>query len=308
MKTIVSLSADNIRDYAFVLPLTALFWRDVIGFEPMTMLIGDFTSSRNRIVLEGFESLNIPYHLLGTHIGDSEGRNIESLQWANGSYQTCTIAQNVREHAAAVIEDNDVWLMPGDADLWPFKQEFFKQHLRSDIEAACYYYNGDNFQSKDAVLSAMSSGRDYQTIPTCHVAMKVLTWKEMYNYSSSDIMKATVSTLDKWLIPKTVGKIPSQASWECWMSDQRILTENLCKADWFPSKVALIQRNGHPPADRLDRGNISHWHNVNPSRWTDTHLLRAPDDNWPLIRPIISHYLPQYVEWADNYKNKYTAA
>ncbi len=290
-ETTVALSSDTTRDYAFVLPLTALFWRDIVLFDAHSFLVGSWLEKKNKVVLEAFDHHNLKYHMVGT----------------SSFYATSTIAQNCREHAAAIFSDEDLWLMPGDADLWPFKREFYRQHL-TDIKAASYYSNGDHFQSKEAVVSAADRGEEFKTLPTCHVAMKVGTWRELYGYESTDLLRETEKTLDVWLKPKMAGKNPSDAGWEAWMSDQRILTERVCRADWFPQKAKLIPRNGHPPVDRLDRGNVQHWTGVDLATWTDAHLVRAPDENWSIVRPLIAHYLPQHLNWADNYREQYIAA
>lgn len=292
MKTLVSLSSDNTRDYAFILPLTALFWRDVIGFEPLPILVGDWSHPKNQVLMGAFESVNIP---------------VQTIGGADG-YYTSTIAQNVREHAAANRNDNESWLMPGDADLWPLKADFYQVHLQHEYKAVSYYANGDLFEGKIQVIRAASRGKDYKTLPTCHVTMKIKTWKELYQYKSTDLLEATVATLNRWLKPKMAGKNPSNASWEAWMSDQRILTEKVCHAQWFPDNAKLINREGHPPHDRLDRGNAGDWVNMNPGRWTDAHLIRCPDENWNQVRPLIAHYLPQHLDWADDYCKRYLAA
>ena len=304
-KTYVALSSDSSRDYSFILPFTALFWKNIINFEPIVVLVGDWSSKKSQVVLNFFNILNIPVNLIRSHIGDINGNAISGLEFCGGNYQICNIAQNVREQTAAMIDDNESWLMPGDADLWPLKVNFYQQHFYSSSKAVCYYSNGDHFQGKNSVIEAVKNNKDYQSIPTCHVTMKVKTWKEMYQYESKDILECTIKTLDKWLKPKVFGKQPGQASWESWMSDQRILTENLCNATWFPHEATLITRNGHPPGDRLDRGNLQDWNNINFSRYTDAHLLRVPEENWNLIKPLIAYYLPSYLNMANEYHKEY---
>jgi hypothetical protein len=290
-KTIVSLSADATRDYAFPVPLTALLWRDKIGFNPVTFLVGDWSSERSKCIKRAFDHHGLTTHFVGT----------------SDKYQTSTLAQNIREHAAAIFpKDDDTWLLPGDADLWPLKQNFYHQHLGTSHKVVVYYSNGDHFTTKEAVREVISKGStNYQTLPTCHVTMRVKTWHELYKYNTQNPLEAAVETLDRWLQPKIQGKTPSEAGWESWMSDQRILTENVCFADWFPQQAKLIERRGHPPVDRLDRGHPSDWNGQNISRWTDAHLLREPEINWQKIRPLVAHHLPQHLEWADNYQSEY---
>ena len=117
------------------------------------------------------------------------------------------------------------------------------------------------------------------------------------------------STLDSWLKPRMEGKSLSEAGWEAWMSDQRIMTEKLVKQDWFPSQVKFLERKGQPPVDRIDR---SAWPD-SPSvlYMIDAHMPRGSDqDNmWWKVRPILQQMIPKHLMWADeyrlNYKNSY---
>ena len=155
----------------------------------------------------------------------------------------------------------------------------------------------------------MHTGQDYQSIPTCHVVMKVSDWRERYRLTDLSGAYATYRTLEEWLLPKIKGLAPSRAGWIAWMSDQRLLTEKLCTAPWFPQDAAMIERSGHPPIDRLDRAG---WPvgNIDYSRFVDAHLPRVPDgpDSWPKLRALIERFIPHHLAWADDYRREYQAS
>lgn len=300
MTTYVALSSSTTRDYNFLLPLTALFWRDVIGIEPFCLLAGRWDSNnRTSVALKA-----LCHHDFRLHW----------LPFYSSPYDESTMAQNVRQHAATnqSLGLDDDWLMPSDADLWPLRKDYYHQHEKNWKRATCLYSNGDHFQGKEDVLSKMAAGKPYQSIPTCSVVMRIRDWRERYELKSSWLGSSfdqTVKTLDGWLKPKMLGKTPSEASWEAWLSDQRIMTEKLCTADWFPESVAFVERQGHPPVDRLDR---SSWPsgNIDYSRYIDAHLPRVPDgpENWPKLRALIERFLPQHLSWADRYQKEYRAS
>ena len=296
MTTFVAIGCSSWRDYNCLAPLTALFWRDVISLTPIVITVGDWDApARPKIALDA-----LFYHrILNVGIASVYG------------YEEPNVAQNVRQHSAALAYMKpDDWMMPSDADLWPLRRDFYHLHEKTEnIKAVCLYANGDHFQGKEVTLTKAAAGTPYQTLPTCHVVMRVADWRERYGLVAGEsIGLATKRTLDVWLKPKQEGKDASGASWEAWMSDQRILTEKLCRADWFPREVVMVEREGHPPKDRIDR---SLWPDtIDFARMTDAHLLREPDSpaNWAKLRPLVAHFLPQHLEWADDYITRYRAS
>ena len=289
MTTYVAVSASTTRDYNFTLPLAALFWRDLVGFKPISLLAGDWTKdARVKCALDALAHHGLPAVQVGALDGYDEG----------------TAAQNVRQHAAGLPAlEPDAWLIPSDADLWPLKRDWYHQHEGSDKQAFSYFSNGDHFVSKQDVISKLDAGNtSFQSLPTCHIAARVLTWRELYALTG-DVAADTKRTLDGWLAPKLPGKAPNMAAWESWMSDQRIMTEKFCRASWFPDSVAFIPRVG-PPSDRLDRGD---WDPRYVKTAIDAHVLRPPDreGNWHRLLELVKLYLPQHVAWADEYRNRY---
>jgi len=290
MTTRVIIGCSNWRDYAFPLPLTALLWREIAGYEPILLLVGDehywSKPARSLTSLNAIRELEFEHYMLGYIYG----------------YEDCTLAQNSRQHAAALSTiPDDEWLMPSDADLWPLTREFYHQHEISDKRFVLYYSNGDH----------------YSSFPTCHMTGRAKDWRAlmglilpeekggMFVIRENPITHCVKNTLEAWLKPRQAGKGPSDAGWEAWMSDQRIFTERIKAQTWYPQEVLMIERKGHPPVDRIDR---CCWP-INPSvrGMTDAHLPKAPDQEWDKIRPIVEQLLPNWLSWADKYRNEFIA-
>ncbi|MES2179818.1 MAG: hypothetical protein V4550_18300 [Gemmatimonadota bacterium] len=335
-RTIVALGCSQTSDYSFLLPITALFWRRV-GFEPLAIIVGDHKDSgslawsndpKTKVTFDQLIAHRIPTYSVSAIDG----------------YPIATMAQNVRQHAAGlrivsdfgnkfdtelVIDEND-WVMPADADLWPLRPEFYTQHENSPYRAVSYYWNGDHFVGKTAFLKAIAAGKRTQTIPTCHVAMRAKDWRETYGLNvGENLYDAVKRTLDIWF-----RTYPAD-SFNTWMSDQDIMTANLCRQPWFPTgtppddggthasgDVLFVGRRGHPPVDRLCRSVYESWvaqtfaeggarlRLADPARWTDAHVFRAPfaDDNWMRLLMLIDAYIPEHGTWARGYRNEYVEA
>lgn len=310
-RTVVALGCSVDRDYNFLLPLTALLWRERIGHHPVCLLAGSEESWRD------CKRTNVAYEALVEH-----GIAHRFIGYAEG-YPPHTTAQNCRQHAAALTQiSDDDWVMPGDADLWPLWKAFYQQHVNFRGRAACYYANGDHFQGKEVTIARSNEGLLFQSLPTCHVAMRGSDWRKIYDVIPGDVAGSARKSLDAWFASRNVNADPGMVRW---MSDQHIMTDVLCRQPWFPSgalppgagahvvgDVLFIIRAGHPPTDRLDRGHPHNW-GAGPvaiRQWTDAHMLRAPDadENWRAILPVVEAALPDHVEWVRKYRDAYVEA
>lgn len=311
MSTIVALGCSNNRDYEFLIPFTALFWRDVIGFEPLVLLVGDKKEwvnfkDRHSVV----EASLLGHEIMHVCVGRADG------------YADATMAQNCRQHAVALGIKDDVWVMPGDADLWPLNKEFYQRHEDTDFRMVSYYWNGDHFQGKSQTNRAVWEGARFQTLPTCHVAMRAALWREVYGLEQGiPIAKSVQRTLDTWIKTRT----GEDASFDLWMSDQDVMTARLCAQEWFPSGrppedggaheadgVLFVGRQGHPPNDRLDRSHPEAWLNQLDvkNRYTDAHVHRSPykSEVFAQLLPLVAAFMPQHLDWALKYFSEYTEA
>ena len=312
-QTIVAIGCSQVQDYSFLIPLSALLWKRHIGFQPIIFLIGnenDWDTGRNKIVISALNTLEIKYKFVSFIDGYSEG----------------TVAQNIRQHAAADKKiDDDTWIMMSDADLWPIRREFYHQHEGYTGRAVCLYSNGDHFFGKKDVLSKFDAGGGFQSIPTCHVTMRAKDWRIAYEIDAVDDERAallkTLKKMEPWLMSCADINL---ARWCC---DQWYITERLCRQPWFPDaapphpcppggrilsseNVLLVERYGHPPVDRLDR-TVDPWTQYGSfdlSRLTDAHVHRSPfsKEHWADEFRVLSAILPKHETWMKSYYEEYT--
>lgn len=269
MTTHVAIGANEIRDYEFLAPLSALIWRDRIGFVPIVMLVPskDRLQRRTLICIDALRELEIATKVVQPVTAWETGRT----------------AQQCRELVGCLDLPDDDWAMPTDADLWPIKFEYYQKHYAHPGQVVSYYSNGDH----------------YQTLPTCHVTMQLKKWRQLYGVKVGDDITAAVErNCNEWL-PTRRWQI-WDVGFAMWMADQAIVSE---KVEALPEKYVRIERHGHPPVDRIDRGN---WQPLTDSI-VDAHLLRPSDQepHWPKIRELFGKLVPQHLSWADNYRAAY---
>ena len=53
------IGTDTTRDYAFTSVFCALFWRDLVGIDPVVLMVGSWTEARDKIVKDALGSLGI---------------------------------------------------------------------------------------------------------------------------------------------------------------------------------------------------------------------------------------------------------
>lgn len=276
MKTVVTIGANEIPDYQFLAPLTALLWKERIGFAPIIFKVGDWlapslgniATRKGRVAIEAMEHHKIPY----MHVEPMEG------------LETGRTAQQCRELVGCLGLDPERWAMPADADLWPIRQQFYQQHQDKPGKIVSYYANGDHFQ----------------TLPTCHVTMQIYRWRELYGVKGGDdITAACKRNFDEWL-PKRRWQI-WDVNFAKWMADQAIVSEKVMAQ---PDGYVKIERYGHPPVDRIDRNIWPAGYDIAP--YVDAHMPRKPDeDNWPKVIELFSKLLPEHADWANQYRKDY---
>jgi hypothetical protein len=283
-------------------------WRRV-GFNPIVLLVGSreewLASPRLRVTADALLHHAVEHQFLGRIDG----------------YPDHTLAQNCRQHAGALPFDDGDWLMPADADLWPLNVNFYRRFVQDHFRLVMLYSNGDHFQGKEVTLDRTSRGLGSQTIPTCHVAMRVRDWRAIYQPVAGDVAASVKKSLDAWM-PSRVSTEGYNANMALWMSDQQLMTVALCQQPWFPSgpppqgegahavstpggTVLFVNRRGHPPVDRLDRSHAEDWASSDVSRWVDAHVHRDPfsDEHWSSLHKLIEQTVPEHAAWAQEYRD-----
>lgn len=311
-QTSIAIGCSTDSEYCFPLIFSALLWREHIGHLPLLFLVGTEdewrSNKRLAVALAALDEHQVSRIWLGRLRG----------------YPDATLAQNSRQHAAAVFDgryqiSSDAWLVPADADIWPLRREFYQAHVDGKHLTCVYFWNGDHWTSKASVLGKVTAGQRFQTIPTCHVAMRAKTWRDVYGLTPGEsITEAVERTLGRWF-----ERFPRN-DFNVWMSDQDIMTHHLCSQPWFPTgrppedgnahvngEVLFVGRSGHPPRDRLDRAHPRDWERpFAPTQWTDAHVHKTPAslEHWAQLLPIIEFVLPKYTSWARKYHQDYLEA
>lgn len=269
MNTYAVLAACTRRDYQFLAPLTALLWRDRIQATPIVMVVGNWAETvRGRVALEALRLLGIRTEFITPVAEYEEGRT----------------AQQCREMIGCLDLAAEDFAWPTDADLWPVLKSYYHDHLEVG-----------------KVTSLYSNGDHYQTLPTCSVQAQVKKWRQMYDVKAGDDITAAVQRhCDEWL-PKSRVRWPTWGDgFALWMMDQFVISE---KVFALPEGYIKVERRGHPPVDRIDRGN---WQPLTDSI-VDAHLLRPADqpEHWPRVRELFGKLVPQHLSWADEYQAAY---
>ena len=277
MSTRVILSASHYADYCFPVGIAALLWREVVGYEPLVFLFGN--------------------------PGDAvDGRMTLARDFMNKAFIDCCYmtrladwpvhvsAQNSRYHAAALHFADDLWLVPSDADLFPLRRDFYHQHEDYEGRFVFYYANGDH----------------YVNYPTCHIAARTKDWRDIMEIGATgDVMGQMRKNLEAHLRPQLTGLPPSEAGFKVWMNDMWDFSRRIKAKPWHPAECRMIEREGHPPKDRLDRSNWPAKYDVKD--YTDAHILRATHEpeNWKRTRPIVEALIPQHLERIDRYVEEF---
>ena len=268
------MSASHYADYAFPVGIAALLWREVVGYEPVVFVCGEWTGKA--IVAREF----MAEHLIET-------LDIPAME----EWPVHVTAQNVRYHAASLFRDQ--WLMLSDADLFPLRRDFYHQHEDFDGRFCFYFSNGD-------------SGLRY---PTCHIVARSEHWCEVMGINEhGNLLGQMRRNIAPWIESVTHGKSPSEAGMAVWVTDMHMFAARIKAMPWYPVHCKMIEREGHPPVDRLDRSN---WPaNYNVSNYVDAHILRATHEprNWERTRPILEALIPQHLESIDRYVTAFRGA
>jgi hypothetical protein len=114
--------------------------------------------------------------------------------------------------------------------------------------------------------------------------------------------------LDAWFAPRLAGLSQKDADHVIWMSDMHSFMPRIRSKPWHPAECKMIEREGHPPKDRLDRSNWPAQYDV--ANYTDAHILKATHEpaNWDRTRPIIEKLTPQHLARIDNYVEDFRRA
>ena len=273
------------HDYSAFLPFVATLWRDRIGYEPTFFLVG------SEIEWSAHRYAYIPYSYL-----IKEGFDIRFVEHIEG-IEDGTIAQCVRQHAAASDYPLDDLLICSDADLLPIRREFYYTHDPDKHAIGLYYSNG------------YDSEKDWHW-PSCHYSMRVSTWREVMGLDVPLAEAMRLNFSDYGLVAKMEAKRLDPAKYwgHVWFTDEFVASKKIKASRYYIGSIHFIEREGHPPCDRLDRACWPATYDI--AGLTDCHSIRPiwNDDNWPRFRPLLQQLMPERIAWADEYRTLFRNA
>lgn len=277
MTTHAVIATNQSASYDFFAPITTLFWKDIVGYETICFLTDTEAEWQNKAAQVTVNSLR------------EVGARVEYIGKLEG-YQNAQAAQSSRQHAAALDLAGEDILITGDIDMWSLDRDWFHLHDPSKWAFTSWYANAYGWPC-------------VPFHPTPYIAATVKLWREVMQLE----VRGEILTQMQANFDRTLGR--NTSTWLNWWQDELYFNSKLKAWDGYPNRVQMITRDGCPPHDRIDRGcwpvNFD-W----SKKYVDTHLIRpgATPENWPRIRPLIEHYIPQRLEWVDSYVAKYREA
>lgn len=286
MRHLVAIGSSMFQHYSFFLPMTAAFWRRV-DYHPVLLLVGSEeqwqAAAHSRVSLEALRA---------------QGEDVRFIGPMPAEYEDATIAQCARHHAACLDFPPDDILIPGDADLWPFRREFYYQHDPARHDITLLYSNGYG---------------NPKHFPTNHQQMTVDVWRRVMKLPPSGSIREVLSRVfGETIAQRGQDRRPDQFHirvenrMDLWFLDEYYSSHMILNWPGFPARVQFVERAGQPPRDRIDR---SRWP-ANPSieGMTDAHLPRPGwNENWDGIRPLVRQALGEealcrYDQYRDRYR------
>ena len=287
------IGCDTTWDYAQLMPIGCLLWRDLVGYTPRVMLVGNEAAwSVDSCTSAALAALR--------HHG------IEHVFVRPApSYKTSTVAMTARTHAACdPALPGEAWLLLADADLWPTSRSVYRRHEHRAERAVAYFHNANCFQNKEEVLSGWDAQVPFQPISSNYFTMRVGGFRELYRYASPDSGESVRATLDEHLRPR-MERIPEKASDAQWHFDEYRMSERLCRQPWFDRDVVLVPRGGEHP-----RGHLAPWAEggdweggMRVEEWVDVHIRKGvyAERRWEKLLPVLHRLLPMHAEWMRGY-------
>ena len=248
IKRRVALGCTSGHDYSTFLPFACLLWRDRIDYEPSVFLVGtdeEWEHQPRTVVV-----LNELRHL---------GFHVEFVDHIQG-VEDGTIAQCVRQHAAAFDYDPEDVLMPSDADLLPIGRGLYWTHDPDRFAIGLIYSNA--YPGEECHYAS------------CHMSLKVKTWREIMGLDIP-MKEAMIRNFSEYgLGAKMEAKrVDAKRNWgQVWFTDELVASRKIQSSKYYPSQVQMIPREGHPPRDRLDRSAWPAKYDV--TQYTDVHSIR----------------------------------
>ena len=279
----VILSCTQNDTYLFFLPIVSLVWQRKMGFCPVVFLIGSvkewMEQERYRLAIEETVKTGAVVHFVAS---DRE------------FYEDKTLAQIVRLYAFLLSGteggfSDTTYMILADVDMLMLNRGWINQR--------------DQTKQVNLFFANAYGGEKY---PLNYVGMNVGIWKQVMGLPGGDIGKEVKAQLSAGL-GRVAGQFKeSEHSTKAWLYDEVLFTERIKIWSGYPEQCQMINREGCPPNDRIDRENWSFGGTILGK--ADAHLVRPgyENDNWQKIHPVLRCILnDEEFSWVCRYREKY---
>lgn len=276
MKKRVVITCNPNSIYDFFLPIATRLWRNVIGYEPVVVLVGTpdaWMSGHAKVVLDGI-------------------RTVERIEFFGGiqGLPESTVCMGLRQHVSALDFDPDDILLVGDVDLFPVYRPFYHRHDPSKNPVGIYY-------------AEMYEDHYW---PAYGVSMSVRNWREVMGVTVGDLRGSLEKTFREGGVEELVeAHLADARDTRYWIFDE-VYASLKIRGSRFSGDIAKFpsEMDGRVPCRRkLPRQPYA-------SDYIDFHCSRPGWDgaNWPDIRQMLSQIVPGELRWIDQYVGAYRAS
>lgn len=266
----VILSSNYNLDYLFYLPITSFVWNH-FGFDCVTFLAEEHDMQQVKPELRKYIE------------GITVSKTKSQLYYlpAAKPVRSETVAQISRLFGAAVVEDENEYLITGDIDMIPLNSYLYRD------------FDKRNLYGQDLT--------DYTQWPMCYVGMSCKNWREFLGIEYLNAMAQIMAALQEY-----AHKSASQKWEEYWDTDQAYLTDKikLFGPEKFQNIIRGRERTGYA-YKRVDRG---HWNWSPAEEYIDAHMLKNPysEENFEKTYALIEHTLKGVdCTWMKEYQQQF---
>ena len=277
----VILSCTMNDTYLFFLPIVSLVWQRKMGFCPLIFLVGTAE-----------EWLGQPRYRYALEEASKMGAAIHFVPSDREFYEDKTISQCVRLYAFLLSESEggfsaNTYMLLSDADMLLLNRGWINTRASQVDLFFANAYGGEKY-------------------PLNYVGMTVEVWKKVMCLPHGDLVKELMVELKNGLGRVAHQYKQTESSTKAWYYDENLFTARIRAWEGHPGQCHMVNREGCPPNDRIDRANWNFTGSIEGK--VDAHLVRPgyENDNWQKIHPVLHCILDdEEFGWACRFRDIY---
>jgi len=278
----VVLSSTQDRTYGFFMPLTTALWRQA-GWKPTMFVVGqpeEWQEGAPRVSLDEARRQGAEIYFLDhvEAVADSTVAQVSRVAVA-GLWNT-----------GAGSEVGRVYAMTADMDMWPLAPAWWQ------------------VEDKTIVKLWYANAYIHEEVPhyaLCYIGMPVSLWRQMTGDGGGNL---------NHLVAGILAEMPAgSTAWDAWNFDEKWISARIVAHEKAGGQICRLDRDGWPPADRIDRPAWPRGRVVDCLRErkaVDAHLLRpgCSDENWPELATLYRAVSKDEAGWIEGYRERYVRA